>query len=213
MAIPLTNAKLSEMGPDLDKGILPLSDKLLKQRSGNFAGNGSISTADLRGTIANTFPLSGTFNRNAKRYVSHWTVYDSYAVLTAKDCTQDNIGKYTYSLTHKGGAADAGVQSYNYGKLPPSGQFIAKFGNLQITSSTSYVFWQAEVIGSKTSWLQGGNKIYDYKRSPGSGWTTDPIDIDPLYPYLTLSMGLFFPGRTTQQSRSGTCTGMEAYLV
>lgn len=218
MAIPLTNAKLSEMGPDLGKGILPLSDKLLKQRSGNFTGNGSISTADLRGTIANTMTLNGLWDTNNPRpYESHWRIFDQSNVLSAKDCTQDSNGKYFYSLTHKGNLSDAGVQSYNYGKLPSSGQFIAKFGNIYV-NSTSHTFWQLEVIGSKTSWLKGGNKVYTYKKitgnaATGPGWTTDPIDIDPLYPYLTLSVAFLFPGRTSSESRRGDCTGMEAYLV
>jgi hypothetical protein len=221
MAIPLTNAKLSEMGPDCDKGVLPLSDITLKRRAGDFKGSSIISTADLRGSVAATMPYAGEYYNMAGsgstaapgRYKSHSKIYDPNNALTTKEASQDANGQYNFRLTHKGGLSDAGVQCQDYGILPSGGKFQIEFYQCYM-QNTSYSWMQAEVVGSKTTWLKGGNKVYASKSiNSGDSWTTSAIDVDPAYPYITLTIGLFFPGRTNSQTRTGSCKGMRAYLV
>jgi hypothetical protein len=214
MAIPLTNAKLSEMGPDCDKGVLPLSDTTLKRRAGDFTGNSSISTADLRGAILDVMPLEREFGPGAvsARDKSHWKKYDpTGSINPGYSVTQSSSGPYYTYFRHTGGGGDAGLTVQNYGLLPSSGQFQAVYTGM--SDPGRHGFWQLEVVGSKTSWLKGGNKLYWYT-IPGTANSkiTSPIlDIDPSYLYLTITalQGL----NRGDYTRSGEIKGMRAYLV
>lgn len=218
MAIPKTNAKMSEMGPDCGLGNVPITDLVLRRRAGNWSGSGNASTADLRGSIASNQILKGEYSSRdpQKLDVTNWNLYDPKNVSDPnRRIVSQNAatGKFTYELRHLGGGADVVLQALEFGMLPSSGKFKVAFGYAIHNGSRSY--FRIEVIGSKTNFLQGGNKVYTYHDIPAySTYTTEELNVDPEYRYLTISMGLGFPGRPSAEYVSGSIeNGAKAYIV
>lgn len=221
MAIPKANAKLSEMGADLNRSLpVSLRDIALSRRALDFDESGSVSTADLRGSITSAQEYMGKFNNDGNTDRCHRKDIQWVNLLENPQCSQNATnGYFTISFIFRppsGGAANyVGVQVNYYGKLPSSGKFSVEVNHSKGhgNSGSSSGRRRIELVGSKTSWLQGGNYIYKYKDDRSN----DPVlfnsvAIDPEYPYLTVTCYTYYGNANSSQSVRTEFGDVKAYL-
>lgn len=221
MAIPLTNAKLSEMGADVNRSLpVSLRDIALSRRALDFNNSESTSTADLRGSITSVQEYVGQYGTannptkgNPQLDWCHRKDMQSANLLQRPDCTQDaNTGHLKLSFLWMGGSANqVGIQVNCYGKLPASGQFA-----VEVNHSSGHGQWRRriEIVGSKSGWLQGSANIYAYSDdNKNTPIIFNPVDIDPDYPYLTVTCLTYVKSTNNSYNVRTEFGDIKAYLL
>jgi len=211
MAIPLTNASLTECYDDLDMSSASskkLREQFLFYRAMNWSQTGDLKMSDIQGTAAATMPYPGSGTQRNKTYKS---TYDPSLICLGDNDLNINVSSGAVSIycQHLGSYAnEIACMAKIYGQLPPNSQFIVvgdAYGN------TSTCQQRIEVHGYKTGYGTGAHKLFGYIGG-SANHTLGPYNSED-YPYLMISLHNNMPGQNSRKQGYTYYRNVRAKLV
>ena len=183
MAFPLTNMSVVDALADVGQPAGSIMNPFLRRRQFKNLTSGPVSTEDLRGSVACIQPKANSDSE----YATTINPYN-YAGLSSTSASIDENRAFM-------ACAFTCAANYQAGYIFRSAGYLPESGRVRVTATgratNGYTSLNAEIVGSQTGYLSGGNIYYG---TPG--WGNGSIfqtfsfefDIDPDYRYLTVNL-------------------------